>query len=55
MVASRDQAQQELAIACVTRFYGHVKEDPIDTHFVIVGALIFFLVMAIFAALGFQP
>jgi hypothetical protein len=26
--------------------------DPIDVHFVILGALIFFLMMAIFAALG---
>jgi hypothetical protein len=32
-----------------------VAEDPIDTHFVVLGALIFFLVMAVFAALGFQP
>jgi hypothetical protein len=32
-----------------------VAEDPIDTHFVVLGGLIFFLVMAVFAALGFQP
>ena len=32
-----------------------MRSDPIDEHFVILGALIFFLVMAIFAVLGFQP
>jgi hypothetical protein len=30
-------------------------EDPIDLHKVILGALLFFLVMAIYAALGMQP
>jgi hypothetical protein len=29
--------------------------DPLDEHVVILGALLFFLVMAVFAALGFQP
>jgi len=29
--------------------------DPLDEHKVILGALLFFLIMAIFAALGFQP
>jgi hypothetical protein len=32
-----------------------VKDDPIDTHVVILAALVFFLIMAVFAALGFQP
>jgi hypothetical protein len=32
-----------------------VAQDPIDEHVVVLGALLFFLVMAIFAALGFQP
>jgi hypothetical protein len=32
-----------------------MTQDPIDTHFVVLGGLLFFLVMAIFAALGFQP
>jgi hypothetical protein len=32
-----------------------VQRDPIDEHVVIFGALLFFLVMAVFAALGFQP
>ncbi len=32
-----------------------MRNDPIDEHVVILGALLFFLVMAIFAALGFQP
>jgi hypothetical protein len=31
------------------------KEDPLDTHVVILAALLFFLAMAVFAALGFQP
>jgi hypothetical protein len=31
------------------------KDDPIDTHAVILAGLLFFLVMAIFAALGLQP
>jgi hypothetical protein len=31
------------------------KDDPIDTHVVILAALLFFLAMAVFAALGFQP
>jgi len=29
--------------------------DEIDEHKVILGALLFFLAMAIYAALGFQP
>jgi hypothetical protein len=29
--------------------------DPLDEHKVILGALIFFLAMAVFAALGMQP
>jgi hypothetical protein len=32
-----------------------MRHDPIDEHFVILGGLLFFLVMAIFAALGMQP
>jgi hypothetical protein len=32
-----------------------VAQDSLDVHFVVLGALLFFLVMAIFAALGFQP
>jgi hypothetical protein len=32
-----------------------VKDDPIDTHVVILAGLLFFLGMAVFAALGFQP
>jgi hypothetical protein len=32
-----------------------VKDDPIDTHVVILAALLFFLAMAVFAALGFEP
>jgi hypothetical protein len=32
-----------------------VAEDPIDDHFVILAGLLVFLVLAIFAALGFQP
>ena len=31
------------------------RRDPLDEHVVILGGLLFFLVMAIFAALGFQP
>jgi hypothetical protein len=31
------------------------KDDPIDLHAVILAALLFFLAMAVFAALGFQP
>jgi hypothetical protein len=29
--------------------------DPLDEHWVILGGLLFFLVMAVCAALGFQP
>jgi len=32
-----------------------VGQDSLDVNFVVLGALLFFLVMAIFAALGFQP
>jgi hypothetical protein len=32
-----------------------MQQDRLDEHVVIVGGLLFFLVMAIFAALGFQP
>jgi hypothetical protein len=32
-----------------------MQADPIDEHKVILGALLFFLAMAIFAALGMQP
>ena len=32
-----------------------MQADPIDEHIVILGALLFFLVMAVFAALGMQP
>jgi hypothetical protein len=32
-----------------------MKQDPLTEHWVILGGLLFFLVMAIFAALGFQP
>jgi hypothetical protein len=32
-----------------------VKQDPLTEHFVIMAGLLFFLVMAIFAALGLQP
>jgi hypothetical protein len=31
------------------------NDDPIDTHAVILAALLFFLAMAVFAALGFEP
>jgi hypothetical protein len=31
------------------------QQDNLSEHFVIVGALLFFLIMAVFAALGFQP
>jgi len=31
------------------------SKDPLDEHWVILGGLLFFLVMAIFAALGMQP
>jgi hypothetical protein len=31
------------------------KNDPIDVHAVILAALLFFLAMALFAALGFEP
>ena len=35
---------------------GHTMQaDPIDEHWVILGALLFFLAMAVYAALGFQP
>ena len=30
-----------------------MRNDPIDEHVVILGALLFFLVIAVFAALGF--
>jgi hypothetical protein len=32
-----------------------MRNDPIDEYVVTLGALLFFLVMAVFAALGFQP
>lgn len=32
-----------------------MRGDPIDEHFVIMAGLLFFLVLAVFAALGFQP
>jgi hypothetical protein len=32
-----------------------MQSDPLDEHKVILGALLFFLAMAIYAALGFQP
>jgi hypothetical protein len=32
-----------------------MRDDPLNEHWVILGALLFFLVMAVFAALGFQP
>jgi hypothetical protein len=32
-----------------------MRPDPINEHFVIIGGLLFFLVMAVFAALGMQP
>jgi hypothetical protein len=32
-----------------------VQTDPLDEHWVVLAGLLFFLVMAIFAALGFQP
>jgi hypothetical protein len=34
---------------------GPPARDMLDEHWVILGALLFFLVMAIFAALGMQP
>jgi len=37
------------------RYTAAVQRDPIDEHVVIFGALLFFLAMAVFAALGFQP
>jgi hypothetical protein len=32
-----------------------MQEDRLDENVVILGALLFFLAMAVFAALGFQP
>jgi hypothetical protein len=32
-----------------------VSRDALDEHAVILGGLLFFLVMAVFAALGMQP
>jgi hypothetical protein len=32
-----------------------MQADQLDEHKVILGALLFFLAMALFAALGFQP
>ncbi len=32
-----------------------MKTDPIDEHWVILAALLFFLAMAVYAALGFEP
>jgi hypothetical protein len=32
-----------------------MNKDPLDEHWVILGGLLFFLVMTVFAALGFQP
>jgi hypothetical protein len=32
-----------------------MQQDRLDEHVVILGALLFFLAMAVFAALGFQP
>jgi hypothetical protein len=32
-----------------------VPRDALDEHVVILGGLLFFLVMAVFAALGLQP
>ena len=32
-----------------------MPSDPLDEHAVILGALLFFLIMAVFAALGLQP
>jgi hypothetical protein len=32
-----------------------VSRDTLDEHAVILGGLLFFLVMAVFAALGMQP